>query len=623
MNAREKAMQEKAKGLIADGQFTEARRSCERLLAHTIKAKGKRHPDTALAHRMLGQSLMGLNRHKEAAACLKKAIAILELCGMHEDARTADCLILLGAAKEASGAEETDVLTHIARAADIRKGILSPNNPGMAEVLAGIVVRTTTGDLEQAANESANAAIEMAQRLYGTGYLACMAIGGLVNSKELETRERAYSTVAPGKEVAFKRDTAVLLYRWLIDRYSILFGPYNEQLLEPLEGIASLCEARGDTDMTVAALEWIKSIKERLSGLCTRDHLEHLESLDRLYEKANDRPKQIEVLKERLALEQEENLNDNEFIIADIADRLGTAYLASDNYSSAFAWFKRAAAFCSDDEAERMDAVLYRFHLGNAYEEHGIHVQRGSYRKALVIYRDVLGKAREWLEPNDAMLAHILSAMGNVLSVLRAYGEAVRSHKEALKIRKTAEGDDSLVADSLNDMALVHIAAGNNRVARRLLQRTLVIAEKSFGTNHVNLTPMLNSLGLACAGCKAYKHAVGHLRRAVMIIEDTFGAQSINLVEQLENLGDVLAMAGHQKDAEAAYRRALDISCKKEGVEAPQTKELESCLANLASNKPSVSVDQMWTLPSDPQWRLEPDAMAKPEAVFGKAKGAI
>lgn len=614
MNRKADVARDNIQGLIASRDLKRAKRACERLLQQTLKANGKSHHNTAAAHALMGQVMLGLKCPKEAIAHLEKAMGVFRAEGHLGDMERADCLVWLFTAKTAAKVDRKEAIAPLMEASVIRRDILAPDNPAIAEILSAVSLSANDEWDEDQVRPYATAAISMAEHMYGTGYVACLAIEALIEAYTdgLENEAKA----RPDRElrVGPRGDIAVCLCDWVIMRYGVLFGIYNERLIEPLGRLAELYEARGETDLAVAALERKKAIKDRLTNLTVADRMEHLNTLDRLYERADDRSKQIGVLTELLALHEEDVEMDYDSEIAAIADRLGTACLAHDDFGASFVWFRRAAGFQPDDDAYKGDAILYRFHLGNAYEEHGKRDHRGSYRKALVIYRDTLRLARRCLGREDELVPHILSAMGNVLSALKCYGEAARCHREALKIRKTTLGtDDASVADSLNDLALVHIAAGKHQEARRLLRRALPIAVHAHGRDHSDLVPVLNTFGLACAGCKDYERAIDHLNRAVQIVEDTFGVQSINLVPQLQNLGDVYATVGRKDHAESVFRRALGISIEKQGATHPDSKELEDRIADLGKKKRPVQVGQLWTLQSDPQWQAEPETAPKSE----------
>jgi len=622
MNAHDTGKREEILYWVNEGAFQQAQRPCKRLLERTLASEGKLHPDTAGIQHLLGRILLGLKHHKEAIACFDKALAGYQAAGQQCDVDRSSCLVDMFKAKQAVESTE-EAWQSLAQACSIRKYLFEPDAPEVSEVLSLASIERFEEMEDGNERPLATSAIEMAQFMFGTGYLACLAIEGMVGGHADELQDAARRVANRQSRSGAGIDVTAWLGEWLVAEYSALFGPRNQRLVEPLEDLAVLYEARGAISFAVSALERKKAIKDGLPGLSLADRMEHLNSLDRLYEGVDDRPKQVEVLKELLALQQEDYEQDNESAVAGVADRLGTAYLASDDFASSVAWFKRAAAFQPQEDLDRTDAVLYRFHLGNAYEEHGRNGTRDSYRKALRAYRHVLPLAQRWLGTKDALVAHILGAMGNVLSALKSHAEAVRCHRKALAIRKANDGAESAsVCDSLNDLGLALFGAGEYREARRLLARALPVCERINGARHVDLVPMLNSLGVSCAGCRDYEHAIEHLYRAVQILDDTFGASSIKLIEQLENLGDVCTLARRNGEAETAYRRAFGISVEKQGGDAEETKELQSCIDRLAAGKLPVEVGNLWTLQSGVPLRGEPDTTPMADApLTAKAEG--
>ncbi len=603
MKKRDTETMENLKGLITQQRFPEAKRPCERLLQRTLKAQGKRHRDTAGAYCLMGKVFLGLERPKDAITCFEKAIVGFQSAGASGDVERSDCLVQLSKARQAAGVQGVELYAPLALAAAIRKNLLAPDNAGIAEILSAVSLSAEKDCDDDSVRPRALDAIAMAQHIYGTGYVACLAVEGLISSYTEDLESVAKSHPDRGLKAGSVGDIAVCLCKWVIEQYAMLFGTQNERLLEPLGRLAELCEARGEIDQAVAALERKQAINDQL-GLLTPDARQsHLESLDRLYGIAANWPKQILVLKQLLAQEEDNIEEANGYRIAELADRIGKAYLSSDDCPSAFAWYKRAAGVEPDDESDRENAVLHCLHLGNAYHEHGNQGRQASYRKALRIYREALRQGKAWLGREDQSVAEILSSMGSVLAALGTNGEALRCYWEALKIRKAYLGaDDPAVADTLNDLALVHIKMKAYQEARRLLRRALAIAEPAHGAAHVGLVPILNSLGVACAGCKDYANAITHLERVVQILENTYGAWSIKLIEQLQNLGDVYDLAHRKGEAETTLQRARDIVCEKLGSDAEPTKALESRLADLTANKPPPPVTEMWTQESPTQW---------------------
>jgi tetratricopeptide (TPR) repeat protein len=603
MNKRDTETRQQVECLIEQQQFGTAKQPCERLLQRMLQVMGKRHRDTAAVHCLMGQVFLGLERPQDAISTFEKAIAGFQSAGSPGDVERSDCLVHLFKAKTAAGLDRAEAFTSLSLAADIRKKLLAPNNAGIADLLSAVSLASVSACNADNVRPRATAAIAMAQYMYGTGYVACLAAEGLIDSYVENLESEAEQQPVHALRAGVDGDIAVCLCKWLIEQYATLFGAQNERLIDPLSRLAALCEARGLIDQAVAALERKLAISEQLGNLTPDDSQSHFESLDRLYGIAENWPKQIIVLKELLAMEERNTEDANEYRIAELADRIGTAYLTSKDFAAAFSWYKRAVAIAPADENDKDHAVNYRFHLGNAYHEHGNHGYPASYRKALSIYREALRMGRAWLGRDDRLVSTILCAIGSVLSAQDSHGEAMRCYREALKAQTAQLGaDDPTIADTLNDLALVHVRMQEFKDACRLLRRALAIAEPSHGAAHIALTPILNSLGVACAGCQDYPSAITHLERVVQILENTYGAWSVKLIQQLQNLGDVYDLSRRKGEAETTFQRALDILREKLGADDEQAKEFATRLADLNANKPPPPVTEMWVQESPAQW---------------------
>jgi tetratricopeptide (TPR) repeat protein len=600
VNTRDNEKKEEVKCWIQHGDCKRAKRLCEGLLKRCIQSNGKRHPETAALQHLLGRILFGIGQPKEAIPYFKQAIAVYVKIGEQGDVERSGCLIDLFKARQAIEPSGEDIWGVLTEACNIRKNLLMPDDPAIAEILHLVSMQNTDEMEEDNERPAATRAIMTAQHMFGTGYLACLAVEGLVSAY----RESLVSTARTTADGVLRADATgnvkIWLAEWLVEKYANLFGAHNQRLLEPLAQLAELYEARDRIEQAVAVLELAKSINEHLGNFTGEEHQDYLESLARLYERGEDWPKLIGVLKKQLAIVEQDVDNDISCQIAELADKLGKAHLKSGDYPGAFAWCKRAATFSPDNgENDGEVAATYRLHLGNAYEAQGDQGHPASYRKALCIYRNALKLGRQWLGPQDTLVAEILGTMGNLLTKMEEYGEAVNCHQQAAKIwRVEAGNDDPAVADSLNDMAAAYVCDGKYREARKLARKAVPIVEKAYGVAHENIVPFLNNAALAYAGCKEYQRAIEHLERAVQIVENSHGAWSSTLTTYIANLGKVYVMANRQGDAKMAFERAVVIAVEKLGVDDPETKSLQANLADVGVGKMSYSAADMWQMTS-------------------------
>jgi len=579
---------------IETGAFMEVKRPCGRLLKRSLRVHGKLHPQTAELQHLFGRILLGLNEPKEAMSHLQQAMAGYEKAGGPGDVARSGCLLDLFRAKQAVQPPVEGAWASLTQACNIRKDLVAPGDPAIAEILALASVQYADELDEGNERPAATRAIMTAQHMYGSGYLACLAIEGMIDVYRENLQKAARSAADGVLSADATGNVKIWLAEWLVVQYANLFGPHNQRLLEPLAKLAELYEARDRIEDAVAILEREKAVNEHVDNFTSRQNGEYLESLARLYERGQDWPKLIGVLKKQLAIVEQDDENDISYAVAKLADGLGAAHLKSGDYRGAFFWHKRAAAYSPDDENDFEDAVTYRVHFGNTYEAYANDGHPASRRTALRIYRNALKLARNWFGPNASLVAEILSIMGNLFARMEEYDEAAKCHKQAVKIWRAVAGDDSAAAKSLNDLAVVYFCTGKYRQARRLLRKALPLVEEFWGVAHANIVPVLSHAAVACAGCAEYSRAIEYLERAVQIVENSAGAWSETLTIYLANLGKVCVMAKKGRDAKLAFERAIVIAREKLGPDNPQTKSLQNSLDDVDIGKVGVSADDLW-----------------------------
>jgi tetratricopeptide (TPR) repeat protein len=104
------------------------------------------------------------------------------------------------------------------------------------------------------------------------------------------------------------------------------------------------------------------------------------------------------------------------------------------------------------------------------------------------------------------------------------YAEAIQLAERALAIWEKALGPEHPnVANSLNNLALVHYNKGDYAKAEPLYQRALAIWEKALGSEHPNVATSLNNLAEICRTKGDYANAELLLQRALAIREKALG----------------------------------------------------------------------------------------------------
>lgn len=135
------------------------------------------------------------------------------------------------------------------------------------------------------------------------------------------------------------------------------------------------------------------------------------------------------------------------------------------------------------------------------------------------------------------------------------------------------------MALNLNDVASLQIIQGEYQQAEPLLQRTLAIMEKIFGSHHPLVAMALSNLAVVHHRQEHYLQAEPLVQRALAIREKVFPSPHSDLVASLNNLAALHDVQGRHVDAKALYQRALAMH---EKVHYIESLSLNSILNNIS-----------------------------------------
>jgi tetratricopeptide (TPR) repeat protein len=137
----------------------------------------------------------------------------------------------------------------------------------------------------------------------------------------------------------------------------------------------------------------------------------------------------------------------------------------------------------------------------------------------------------------------------------------------------------SLVAQSLNALALIYQDQGAYAKAEPLLIRALDIREKALGPIHPDIAEILNNLAGLYQGQGAYAKAEPLYVRALDVWQKALGPMHPFVAHSLHNLAALYQDQGAYAKAEPLYVRALDI---RENVLGPMHPDIANSLNRLA-----------------------------------------
>jgi tetratricopeptide (TPR) repeat protein len=161
------------------------------------------------------------------------------------------------------------------------------------------------------------------------------------------------------------------------------------------------------------------------------------------------------------------------------------------------------------------------------------------------------------------------------------YEDATRNAEKSLEIAQRSFGRrNSIVADLLNNLALLNENRGAYQRAEELYRQSLLISEEIFGPNTPSVATSLNNLGLLYLRQGRYADAEPLVRRSLAVREEVLGPNHPDVASSLNNLATLYLHVGRFADAEPLLQRASAIGEKALGPDNP---EVAKELSNLAS----------------------------------------
>jgi tetratricopeptide (TPR) repeat protein len=175
--------------------------------------------------------------------------------------------------------------------------------------------------------------------------------------------------------------------------------------------------------------------------------------------------------------------------------------------------------------------------------------------------------ARAGTQGNQAKLRN---HMGLLLKDTGDRDRAVEMLERAIDLR-TAVGDRSLVASSLNNLGIVELERENLERARELFQRSLDLTIEESGPEHPDVASPLGNLAAADLRLGALDEAEQELERTRRIQLSTFGTDHPRIAMTEHTLGSLHQRRGDHERALQSFERAIALSDKLLGADHPLT----------------------------------------------------
>lgn len=140
------------------------------------------------------------------------------------------------------------------------------------------------------------------------------------------------------------------------------------------------------------------------------------------------------------------------------------------------------------------------------------------------------------------------------------YEAALKLAQDSLALRKAVlPADDPLVAESIFNVASIHLKLGNYSLAEPLFKESLAIREHKLGADDPDLARSLNSLAGFYQLIGDFDRAEDLFKRALLIRQTKFGNENAIVAQSMMNLGLLYKDKRDYKKAEELLLHALDI----------------------------------------------------------------
>lgn len=264
-----------------------------------------------------------------------------------------------------------------------------------------------------------------------------------------------------------------------------------------------------------------------------------------------------------------------------VLDELGQLRRSQGDPSGAERLYREALAVADahgliddGDAGERM-ANKVRNDLGLALRD------SDRIEEAAAIYEALAASERELLAPDDLDLA---TTLNNLALVKRAQGDDAAAEalfQETLGVLRAAFGESHIyVAAVLESIGSLEQRAGRYREADSLMTTALEMRRAIVGDRHPDLINGLNGLGLLHMEMDDLVAAGAYLDDALRLAEEVHGADNTRTASIVNSIGLLHLREGNPVAAEVAFRRVVAI---REDALGPRHRNTVNAQGNLAA----------------------------------------
>jgi len=255
---------------------------------------------------------------------------------------------------------------------------------------------------------------------------------------------------------------------------------------------------------------------------------------------------------------------------------MGVALTELVDHENALAWFDRAlAALKSVDEEETPDEAA----RGRTLLRMGIVYERtGEQDKALTCFEQSVQILKEF-GGSEVEISNALNSAGNILRNSSDFEQALTSYDQSLTIR-TRVGDELLIANTKNNIGAALSATGEVDDAIAFAAEALKVKTTKLGPDSVETGKALVNVGQLYLSKKQHLTAQKFFEEGLTVFRRQLGKDHPDVAICMHNMG--IIKEAMSNDATASYHYRESIHIFKSGVDASSNATLAFSLHNLS-----------------------------------------
>jgi serine/threonine protein kinase/Flp pilus assembly protein TadD len=184
---------------------------------------------------------------------------------------------------------------------------------------------------------------------------------------------------------------------------------------------------------------------------------------------------------------------------------------------------------------------------------------RGSYQEAIKTFKEAV-RLRSLPGNDKADLAASQLELANTYFYSSQYDQAESLYKPLLATYRQLFGErHPMVAEDLINLGAIQQQRARYKEAEAFHRQALDIMQAFYGPNHYKTAQSLTLVARALEYQDRYPEAIDLLQRAIAIQEKVFGPVHPNVASALNELGNIAVKRGRYDEAETYFKRIVEI----------------------------------------------------------------